>query len=210
MDISDTDKTFLTPPAQVVPKTPKTIGSSVATFTSAAKSWWYGSGATAENTVTEVSDSESDIVLVQRTEERKKKLFSFYVIGHREVVLYCCACLVSTMPGYLYLTPTLLCLAARIPGVFVRHDSYALYVNLKYDIVTIGISKVHEAYHLADVHEVTVQSNKGTYSAMAYSLVVSLFKPNDPLHKELYITPAVVDCKILKVILDEARDMLLR
>ena len=118
-DNNDMDKTFLTPTTHTVPKTPKTIGSSVATFTSAAKSWWYGSGATADNTITEVSDSDSDMVVVQKLEEKKKKTFSFYVIGYREVVLYCCACLVSTMPGYLYLTPTLLCLAARIPGKFL-------------------------------------------------------------------------------------------
>lgn len=55
-----------------------------------------------------------------------------------------------------------------------------------------------------------MQSNRGTYSAMAFSLAITIFKSGDPLRKELYITPAVVDCSSLKVIIDEARDMLLR
>ena len=123
-DSDNMDKTFISPPSlpatAPTTSTSKTLGSSVASITSAAKggimNWWYGGSAPTENTTADLSDGDSDIVVV---EETKKKTFSFYVIAHREVVLYCCACFVSTMPGYMYLTPSLLCLAARIPGVYL-------------------------------------------------------------------------------------------
>lgn len=118
------DKTFMSPPtlpaasAASTASGTKSLGASVASLTSAAKggimNWWYGGSTAAEPA--DNSDPDNDLVVVQHEDEQKKKSFSFYVIGHREVVLYCCACFVSTMPGYMYLTPTLLCLAARIPG----------------------------------------------------------------------------------------------
>ena len=124
------DKTFLTPSQSktitataAVSTTQKSFGTSVASLTSAAKggimNWWYGSSSTAntmDNSIDMVDncDGDNDMVLVQNN--LRKKSFSFYVIGNREVVLYCCACFINTMPGYMYLTPSLLCLTARIPG----------------------------------------------------------------------------------------------
>jgi hypothetical protein len=161
------------------PGTVSSLTSAVAGITSAAtgalSSWWSGKA---------VQEKEPS---VPASIPKETPVDPCLVVRGDEPVLYFCSCFVSTMPGYLYLTSTMLCLAARIPG----------------------ISKIHEAYHLVDLQEIVVQSNKGTYSAMAYSCLIKLFKPGHPLRRELYVTPAVVDCFKLKLLIDETRDAML-
>jgi hypothetical protein len=123
------------------------------------------------------------------------------------VVLYFCAVIHASMPGYLYITPTAVCVSVRIPG----------------------ISRLVEAFHLVDVHEVVVSRRSGR--GMPDSITLRLFLSSHgsssssqgshphvdtgssmPYHqspRELVLTPPVVDCDRLKMILEETRDLLL-
>lgn len=100
-----------------------------------------------------------------------------------EVVIYYCACLISNIPGTLYITQHYIC--------FIRS--------------VVGLNQRKEIYPLKELNEILTPETDQSTTKLPSKSIKLLFFANHNNHKDVVISPMVIDIKRLRAIILEIR-----